>query len=175
MNDMDGHNKMQAGNMGEAMRRKEREITDPQEIDEIIKKCDCLRLGLMDEKCPYIVPMNFGFEHTKEGRVFYFHGSGTGRKKTLLEKLEFAGFELDREIEIVESDVACKYTCHFESIIGSGRIKIIEKAEEKIYALDRIMGQYSDKKDWTYPQGMIEKIFIFTLTVEELRCKAYRG
>ena len=81
------------------------------------------RLGLMDEKCPYIVPMNFGFEHTKEGRVFYFHGSGTGRKKTLLEKLEFAGFELDREIEIVESDVACvitSYSIHYTKLYEKG-------------------------------------------------------
>ena len=44
------------------MRRKDREITDFDEIVSIIKRCDVCRLALNDEEFPYIVPLNFGLE-----------------------------------------------------------------------------------------------------------------
>ncbi|MCI9135355.1 MAG: pyridoxamine 5'-phosphate oxidase family protein, partial [Lachnospiraceae bacterium] len=40
------------------MRRKDREITDFQEILEIIRKCDVCRIALNDEEFPYMVPLN---------------------------------------------------------------------------------------------------------------------
>ncbi len=42
------------------MRRKDREITDFDEIMNIINKCDTCRLALFDKEFPYIVPLNFG-------------------------------------------------------------------------------------------------------------------
>ena len=44
-----------------AMRRKDREITDPGKIREIIAACDCCRLGFCDGGRAYIVPLDFGF------------------------------------------------------------------------------------------------------------------
>lgn len=44
------------------MRRKDREITDFQEIIATIKKCDVCRLAWNDQDYPYIVPMNFGLD-----------------------------------------------------------------------------------------------------------------
>ncbi len=41
------------------MRRKEREVTDYNKMIEILKSCDCCRIGLVDDKGAYIVPMNF--------------------------------------------------------------------------------------------------------------------
>ena len=38
------------------MRRKDREVTQPEEIFDIIKKCDVCRIAFFDEKFPYIVP-----------------------------------------------------------------------------------------------------------------------
>ncbi len=156
------------------MRRMERECRENLEIDDIIKKCECLRLGLWDEKCPYILPLNFGYERTELGSVFYFHGADKGKKNELLRSLEYAGFELDRVLQIVEDEKACKFTCKFESIVGMGRIQIVEDANEKTHALNCIMSQYSDRSEWYYPEGMINKIFIFKLLVEEMTCKLNR-
>lgn len=44
------------------MRRSDREVTDFNEIVEIINKCDCIRLGFSSEPVPYILPLNFGIE-----------------------------------------------------------------------------------------------------------------
>lgn len=46
------------------MRRRDREITDNEKIKEIIKACDCCRLGFNDNGKVYIVPLNFGFTKT---------------------------------------------------------------------------------------------------------------
>ena len=55
------------------MRRKDREITDLERIDEIIRACDCCRLGFQDGEGVYIVPVNFGFAWEDGKRVLYFH------------------------------------------------------------------------------------------------------
>ncbi len=60
------------------MRRKDREVTDFQEIVKIIDACQIMRLGLSDGDFPYIVPVNFAYE-IKERKIFYIHGAMAGR------------------------------------------------------------------------------------------------
>ena len=52
------------------MRRKDREITNFNEMIEIIKKCDSCVLALNDEGFPYLVPMNFGMD-IEDGQLRY--------------------------------------------------------------------------------------------------------
>ena len=52
------------------MRRKDREITDFDEIMKIIDKCDTCRLALFDDEFPYIVPLNFGTD-VQDGQCCY--------------------------------------------------------------------------------------------------------
>ena len=44
------------------MRRRDREITDKQDILEVMRKCDVCRIALHDGDYPYIVPLNFGLQ-----------------------------------------------------------------------------------------------------------------
>ena len=44
------------------MRRKDREITDFDEIVDVIRACDVCRIAMNDGDYPYIVPMNFGLD-----------------------------------------------------------------------------------------------------------------
>ena len=57
------------------MRRKDREITDFNEILEIIKKCDVCRVAINDKDFTYIVPMNFGLDVQGEQVYLYFHSA----------------------------------------------------------------------------------------------------
>ena len=43
------------------MRRKDREITDPEQIRAILGRARVLHLGLYDGEYPYVVPMHYGF------------------------------------------------------------------------------------------------------------------
>ena len=53
------------------MRRKDREITDFDEMMKIIAKCDTCRLALFDDEFPYIVPLNFGTD-VEEGQLYLY-------------------------------------------------------------------------------------------------------
>ena len=43
------------------MRKADREIKNKEEIIDIIKRCDVIRLAFNNGDYPYILPLNFGF------------------------------------------------------------------------------------------------------------------
>ena len=56
------------------MRRKEKEIKDTAEIEEILSKAFVCRLGLCDNGRPYVVPLCFGYEDN----ALYIHCAKEG-------------------------------------------------------------------------------------------------
>ena len=77
------------------MRRTEREITDYKSMLEVLRRCDCCRLGFVDGDAAYIVPMNFGFEDKDGALTLYFHGATQGKKMSLLPAQRTVSFEAD--------------------------------------------------------------------------------
>jgi len=77
------------------MRRSEREVTDKNEIFEILSSCQVVRVAFFDDEYPYIVPLSFGAE--KEGETFavYFHCASEGKKVKLIEKNDRVCVEAD--------------------------------------------------------------------------------
>lgn len=155
------------------MRRKDREITDPERIDAIIRDCHCCRLGLCDQGRAYIVPLNFGFVHADGRRVFYFHGAKEGRKIDLIRQTGWAGFELDTNYQLHESETACGHSARFRSVIGGGKVSIVETPEEKQAGLEAIMLQSTGRSQWAFAPEMLAAVCVFRLEVEELACKEH--
>lgn len=155
------------------MRRKDREVTDPQKIKDIIMACECCRLGFADEESVYIVPLNFGFEESGDKKTFYFHGAKKGRKAELVEKKGYAGFELDTNHKLNEDEDPCEFSYRFQSIIGEGPVYVIEDPKEKETALQLIMNHYTSKQDWTFSDAMLQAIIVFKLEVKEMACKEH--
>ena len=58
------------------MRKQLREITDKEEIKDLFRNTDVIRLGISDEKQPYVVPVSFGFDWSDEQPTFYFTEQG---------------------------------------------------------------------------------------------------
>lgn len=155
------------------MRRKDREVTDPGKIREIISACHCCRLGLVDNGRAYIVPLNFGFTEEEGRYVFYFHGARSGRKIDVMKENPFVGFEMDTNYRLNEDESACEYSARFQSVIGSGRITFIEDILGKIKALNVLMEHNTGKGDWEFPEKMVNATCVFRLDVEELSCKEH--
>ena len=155
------------------MRKKERELTAPEEIDAIIRDADCIRLAFADGPCPYIVPVNFGYEREGDVRRFYIHSALEGRKVDLIRKLGQAGFELDCRGKLAPAEKACGFTYYFGSVIGTGRVVELTDPAEKVRAMQVLMGHYSDKTDWELPAAMMAKTAMFCLTVEDLSAKLH--
>ena len=155
------------------MRRTDREVTDSEKIRDVITACHCCRLGFSDQGQVYIVPLNFGYEEADGRRIFYFHGAPEGRKIQLIRAGNPVGFELDTDYQLKEAPEACGYSARFRSVIGTGRVSLLEEPEEKIHALRCIMGHYTGRKDWEFPAVAVEKTAAFRLVVEELSCKEH--
>lgn len=62
------------------MSNPEREVTDIAEILAILSKHEVCRIGFNDNLCPYVVPVNFGYEYQNGRWIFYFHGARTGKR-----------------------------------------------------------------------------------------------
>lgn len=155
------------------MRRKDREITDYDKMLEILKACDCCRIGLVDVVGAYIIPMNFGYEE-REGRlVLYFHGAGTGKKIDLIKEQQVASFEMDKKHELVEGKNACAYSYLYQSIMGKGNIQIMNRYEDKVYGLQKIMSHYTDRQQWEFKEEVVNVVSVIKLEVTEWSCKEH--
>ena len=154
------------------MRRNDREIKDKALIEQFITKEQIIRIAFYDNGDLYIVPLNYGFIYENDKYVFYFHGAKAGRKFELSKSSPMVGFEIDGEYELLQADVACNYSAKFQSVIGTGRLSIIEDYEEKIKGLNALMNHISGKSEWDYSKDMVDAVAVFRLEVDKLSCKA---
>ena len=158
------------------MRRKDREVTDPVRIADIISRCTCLRFGFQDEGEVYIVPLNFGYVVKDDSYVFYFHGAKEGRKTDLIRKNPKVGFEMDADFAVYamkDSDIACSYTARFQSIIGNGTVSMVSDIEEKKQGLSLIMEHNTGKQKWNFDEKMVDAAAVFKLEVTKMSCKEH--
>ena len=155
------------------MRRKDREVTSSERIDEIISRCHCIRLGFCDEGEVYIVPLNFGFSKREDARTFYFHGAKEGRKIDLMKKGQSVGFEMDTNYKLNDGDTACDYSARFLSIIGTGHVAFVEDRAEKETALQAIMLHNTGKDDWEFSEAMVNAVCTFKMDVDTISCKEH--
>lgn len=154
------------------MRRKDREVTDFEQIVGIIDKCQIVRLGLASGDFPYIVPVNFAY--TVEGKqiYLYIHGAMAGRKYELLSKNPNCSFEMDIPIQMdciyEKKDVTMRY----ESVIGKAEAVFLE-GEEKQRAMDEvIMNRYEETRNFEYNRAAVVRTAVVRLKVTEITAKA---
>ena len=153
------------------MRRADREITDTIQIDEIIRSCNCCRIGFSDQGSVYIVPLNFGYERIGDEQILYFHGAREGRKVELAKSSPNVGFEMDTNYQLRSGSAACSYTNTYRSVIGTGVLQIVTDAEKKSHALKTIMEKATGKTEWEFNENALNSVCVFSLKVQSLSCK----
>lgn len=149
------------------MRRKEKEITDKKEIEQIFETAQVCRIAMIDGRKPYIVPMNFGYKDN----ILYFHTALYGRKIDILNNNPDVCFEIDIPGEVIKSKEACSWSMAFQSIIGEGSVFFVENVTEKSEALNIIMSHYSDKDEWDFNKKMMEKTLVFKVKINNISVK----
>ena len=152
------------------MRRKDREITDFDEMMKIIAKCDTCRLVLFDDEFPYIVPLNFGTD-VEEGQLYlYFHSAKVGTKLDLIRKNNKVTFEMDCEHRLITADVACQYGYSFKSIIGNGRAFFVHDVEEKKIAMFELM-KHQTGQNFSFDERMVDCVSVLKIVVDHFTGK----
>lgn len=153
------------------MRRKDREVTDLNEIVKIIDACDVLRLGLADGDYPYIVPVNFAYAANGKQIVFYIHGAMAGKKYEMLQKNPHCSFEMDIPIGIdfvhEKKDVTMRYKC----VMGKADVTFLEGKEKQAAMDDIIMNRYEKTRHFAYNKKLLAGTAVAKLTVTELTAK----
>lgn len=153
------------------MRRSEREITDKNEIFEILYGCQVIRAAFSGGDYPYVVPLSFGAEKDKDAISVYFHcAANEGKKVSLIEK--------DNRV-CVEADVfdgyhgeGIKVTTLYKSVVGFGKIQKCT-GEEKIKGLRLMMEHcgYEPKEETLKTCASLEKTAIYKITLDEVTGK----
>lgn len=142
-------------------------ITDHNEMLNIITKCDVCYLALSDEQgAPYVVPMNFGYH---DGYI-YLHGAQFGRKMDILKKNPKVAinFSTDYQLRYQSEHVACSYSMKYRSVnVEADNIEFIEDKEGKVNALNIIMAHYSDR-EFKYNDPAINEVAIFRISTRKM-------
>ena len=151
------------------MRRKEKEITDKAEIEEIVSRAKVCRLAMVDNGEPYILPLCFGYKDS----AFYFHSAPEGRKIDILKKNSRVCFELDVDVEIAEGKEACGWSMRYKSVIGWGAAVIVSDPEQRREALNIIMAHYASdgKNAFSYSESIFENTAVIRVNVGSISGK----
>jgi len=152
------------------MRKKEREITDIQEIEKIITRSDVCRIAFADHDVPYIVTMNFGYTGG-EKKFLWFHCAKEGRKLEMIRKNNFVCFEMDTDHLLAGGTMACDFSMSYSSVVGYGNISVIDDAEEKKTGLNQIMSHYTGKNDFSFNPATLARTLILRLEITEITGK----
>ena len=151
------------------MRRKDREITDFDEMMKIIAKCDTCRLAMFDDEFPYIIPLNFGTDIENGQLYLYFHSAKEGTKLDLIRKNNKVTFEMDCEHNIIMYDERMSCTMGYESVIGHGIVEFVED-ENKINALKILMRHYHEE-DFKFNEKVATMTEVFRVKVLDMTGK----
>lgn len=153
------------------MRRKDREVTSPEAIREIIDACKVFRVAFMGEDFPYVVPLNFGYTWEEGQLVFYFHCASQGRKLDLMRKNPRVAFEMDCGHDLMESDVPCGYGYRFQSVMGCGLAQEVTDVAEKKAGLSCLMAHQTGKA-FSFTDQEAEQVTVCRVLVQALSAKA---
>jgi nitroimidazol reductase NimA-like FMN-containing flavoprotein (pyridoxamine 5'-phosphate oxidase superfamily) len=148
------------------MRRKEKEITDIEQIEAVLQKAKICRIGLCDKGTPYVVPVCFGY---KAG-ILYFHCAREGRKIDILRRNNRVCIEAEVDVEFVGRETACNWSLKYKSAVGFGRAHFIEDPQEKSEALSILMAHYSDGQ-FDFSEEMLKRTAVVKVEIESFTGK----
>lgn len=152
------------------MTRREREVTDINEIIKILDESKVLHLGMVDGDEPYVVPMNYGYTLENGKLTIWLHGAKRGRKLDVMRANPKVFFEMECGITPFEGEIACKYGITYASIMGKGIAEIVEDIETKKSALSILMKTQTGK-DFEFEDKMAAVVSIIRIDVSEFTAK----
>ena len=152
------------------MTRRERQVTDINEILKILDNSKVLHLGLVDGDEPYVVPMNYGYTYENDKLTIWLHCARQGRKLDVMRANPKVFFEMEYGITPFEGEVACKYGITYSSLMGRGIATIIEDVETKKIALSSLM-KVQTGKNFEIEDKMAEVVGVVRIDVIEFTAK----
>lgn len=149
------------------MRKANQEITDKSILKEILLSSKICRLGMIDNGLPYVLPFNFGYHEN----CIYIHSAPLGKKIDILKKNPLVCFEAEQQADIIEDEVACKWSTLYRSVVGYGNVEIVTDFEEKKRGLEIIMTHHGYKGKMKFEPKEVEFVVLLKLSISTMTGK----
>ena len=154
----------------QGMTKRERQITDPNQIKAILDTAQVLNLGLAVNNMPYVVPMNYGYVMDGEKLTVYLHSAVRGRKLDMIRANPNVFFSLDCDRVPFEGNMPCQYGLAYSSVMGQGVATVVEDVEEKKQAMTVLMKTQTGK-DFTFEDRLVSMVAVIRIDVSEYTAK----
>jgi nitroimidazol reductase NimA-like FMN-containing flavoprotein (pyridoxamine 5'-phosphate oxidase superfamily) len=138
------------------VRRKDREITDPELIKQVLKDTKYVTVAFCMNNEPYLVALSHGYDETKN--CLYLHCAPEGKKLVYAQANNHIWGQAILDYGVTdECDYA--YTCvHFQGILN-----LIKTPEEKQHAMEIIVRQLSATPEVKLAKIKPEKLAVTTM------------
>lgn len=156
--------------MKRGITRREREITDLQEILGILDRAKIVHVGMIDGDMPYVVPMNYGYTMETGKLTLYLHGATRGRKLDVLRANPKVFIEIDTDIVPFEGEAACQHGVCYSSVMGEGTAELVEDVEGKKEGL-KILMKTQTGKDFDFVDKMVGGVTVIKIHVSDFTAK----
>ena len=154
----------------QGMTKRERQVTDPEQIRHILDTARVLHLGLAVNNEPYVVPLNYGYIMEDDKLVLYLHSAQRGKKLDMLRANPNVFFEMDCDRMPFDGKLPCQYGMVYSSIMGRGVAHIVEDVEEKKQAMTILMKTQTGK-DFEFVDRLVSMVAVVRVDVSEYTAK----
>jgi len=154
----------------QGMTKRELQVTDLNEIREILDTAKVLHLGLAVDNEPYVVPLNYGYTMEDGKLTLYLHGANQGKKLDMIRANPNVFFELDCGRMPFEGKVPCQYGMVYSSVMGRGTARIVEDVEEKMQAMTILMKTQTGK-EFSFNERLVSIVAVIRIDVAEYTAK----
>ena len=154
----------------QGMTKRERQVTDLNEIARILETGKVLHLGLAVDNEPYVVPMNYGHTFEDGKLTLYLHSALRGKKLDMMRANPNVFFEIDCDLQPFEGKLPCQYGLVYSSVMGRGKARFVEDVEEKKRAMTHLMKTQTGK-DFSFEDRLVSIVAVIRIDVEEYTAK----
>jgi nitroimidazol reductase NimA-like FMN-containing flavoprotein (pyridoxamine 5'-phosphate oxidase superfamily) len=118
------------------VRRKDREITDQNELRQLLKATKYVTVALCRDNEPYLVSLSHGYDEAKN--CLYFHCAPEGKKLVFQKANNKVWGQAVLDFDVTDE---CDYA--YTSVHFSGKIHLIDNLKEKQHAIEILVRQVS--------------------------------
>lgn len=150
------------------MRRKDREITAPEEIEAILDAAPVCRLALSDGTEPYVIPLCF----VKDGGALYLHCALEGKKIDILRRNPRCCVEVDSTEGPLTDDNPCSWEMRYKSVICTGTASFVTEKAEKQWVLTGILKHYGGEEH-VFSEKELGRVCVIRIDIDEMTGKKH--
>ncbi len=154
------------------MTRRELQITEREEIVDILDRAKVVHVSMVDGDESYVVPMNYGYTMDGEGKLsLYLHGATKGRKLDVMRANPRVFVEMSCDLEPFSGDVACRYGLAYKSLMGRGTAVFVEDPEAKMEALQILMKTQTGREGFAFDEKLAKVVAVVRIDIAEYTAK----